>query len=149
MKRLRELFGGEKDAARPDAAAPDSAAEPPEDEAARELRLQREFYSGLSEVARHELQFQDYAPEAPSQTKRTGRWVVAEPTDALDEAGRAVLLEAGTALDYVDARHDDDAGRRVRFRTADGRQVDIAAPPGEDWPPSIVRPSDLESAGSG
>jgi hypothetical protein len=149
MKRLRELFGAEKNAAGPDAAAPGSAAEPPEDEAARELRLQREFYSGLSDVARHELQFQDYAPEAPSQTKRTGRWVVAEPTDALDGAGRAIVLETAAELAYMDARHDDSAGLTVRFRTADGRQVDVAAPPGEDWPPSIVRPSDLESAGSG
>ncbi len=93
MKRLRSLFGG-RDDARVDSATPDGAAEPPEDEAARELRLQREFYSGLPDVAKHELQFQDYAPEAPSQLNRTGRWVIAEPTDALPRApDRARLPE--------------------------------------------------------
>ncbi len=148
MKRLRALFGGGDDA-RAASAAPDSATEPPEDEAVRELRLQREFYTGLSEVARHELQFQEYAPEAPSQVNRAGRWVTSELTDGRDGTGRAIVLGAQTELDYLGASGDDEAGRSLRFRTLDGRQVDIAAPGGEMWPPSIVRPSDLGTPGVG
>jgi len=144
MKRLRSLFGG-RDDARVDSATPDGAAEPPEDEAARELRLQREFYSGLPDVAKHELQFQDYAPEAPSQLNRTGRWVIAEPTDALDGTGQVIVLEPRTELDFQSALGEGDSGLTFRFRTADGRPVDVAAPVGEDWPPSMVRASELGS----
>jgi hypothetical protein len=148
MKRLRSLFGG-GDEPRPGAMPPDDAVEPAEDEAARELRLQREFYTGLSEVARHELRFQDYAPEAPSQFNRTGRWITAEATDASDESRRAIVLEPQTELDYESAVAEGDSGPMFRFRTAEGRPVDVAAPDGEAWPPSIVRPSDLRQPGDG
>jgi hypothetical protein len=152
MKRLRSLFGG-RDEPRPgsptEPAGEPSASELAEDEAARELRLQREFYTGLSEVARHELRFQDYAPEAPSQTNRSGRWVTSEVTDARDGTGRAVALDASTNLDYVGAQGDAESGLTFQFRTTDGGQVDIAAPDGEDWPPSVVRPSELGSPGDG
>jgi hypothetical protein len=144
MKRLRSLFGG-GDEPRAAVTPPDDAAEPAEDEAARELRLQREFYTGLSEVARHELRFQDYAPEAPSQINRSGRWITAEATDATDGSGQAIVLEPQTELDYEGALAGADSGRIFRFRTADGRPVDIASPDGEDWPPAIIRPSELGS----
>jgi hypothetical protein len=144
MKRIRSLFGlGGGDEAPPDSTTADAAQEPAEDEAARELRLQREFYTSRSEIARHELRFQEYAPEAPSQIKRTGRWVVAELTDARDEAGRAIVLEAESELDYVDVRAEAESGLTFLFRTPDGGQVEVAGAPGEEWPPSIVRPSEL------
>jgi hypothetical protein len=144
MKRIRSLLGlGGGDEPPPDSTTADAAQEPTEDEAARELRLQREFYTSRSEIARHELQYQQYAPEAPSQINRTGRWVVAELTDARDEAGRAIVLEAESELDYVDVREDAESGLTFLFRTPDGREVEIAPPSGEDWPASIVRPSEL------
>jgi hypothetical protein len=146
MKRIRSLFGlGGGEEAPPDSTTSDAAQEPAEDEAARELRLQREFYTSRSEIARHELRFQEYAPEAPSQVNRSGRWVVAELTDALDDAGRAIVLEVESELDYVGVRGDNNSGLRFRFRTSDGHEVEIAAPPGQDWPASIVRPSELGS----
>jgi hypothetical protein len=150
MKHIRSLFGG-GDEPRPDAtpAGGSSPGEAAEDEAARELRLQREFYSGLSEVARHELRFQDYAPEAPSQIIRTGRWLTAELTDAQDDAGRAIVLEAETELQYVGFQGDAESGLTVRFLTTDGRQVAIAAPPGDEWPASVVRASELGTPGNG
>jgi hypothetical protein len=151
MKRIRSLFGG-GDEPRPDTATPagDSpSGEVAEDEAARELRLQREFYSSRSEVARHELRFQDYAPEAPSQINRTGRWLIAELTDARDDAGRAIVLEAGTELEYVGPQGDAESGLTVRFLTTDGRQVAIAAPPGDEWPAFVVRASELGTEGGG
>ena len=150
MKRIRSLFGG-GDEPRPDAtpAGESSPSEAAEDEAARELRLQREFYSGLSEVARHELRFQDYAPEAPSQIIRMGRWLTAELTDAQDDAGRAIVLEAETELEYVGVQGTAESGVSVRFLTTDGRQVAIGAPPGEEWPASLVRASELGTEGSG
>jgi hypothetical protein len=150
MKRIRSLFGG-GDEPRPDTATPadGSPGEVAEDEAARELRLQREFYSSRSEVARHELRFQDYAPEAPSQINRTGRWLIAELTDARDDAGRAIVLEAGTELEYVGPQGDAESGLTVRFLTTDGRQVAIAAPPGDEWPAFVVRASELGTEGGG
>ena len=148
MKRLRSLFGG-GDEPRPGATPPDDAVEPAEDEAARELRLQREFYTGLSEVARHELRFQDYAPEAPSEINRTGRWITSEATDASDESGRAIVLEPQTELEYEGALAEVDSNPTFRFRTIDGRPVDATAPPGEAWPQSIVRPSEVRQPGDG
>jgi hypothetical protein len=126
-----------------------SASELAEDEAARELRLQREFYTGLSEVARHELRFQDYAPEAPSQINRTGRWVAAEPTDGRDGTGRGVVLEAETELDYVSVQGDVESGLTFRFRMTDGSQIEVDGAPGEEWPSSIVRASELGTPGNG
>jgi len=148
MKRLRSLLGGADDA-RAGSTAPDAAAEPLEDEAARELRLQREFYTGLSEIARHELRFQEYAPEAPSEINRSGRWVVAEPTDGRDGSGRAIVLEPGIELDSVGATGDAEPGLTFRFATTDGVQVEVDGPPGEEWPPSIVRASELGASGNG
>lgn len=144
MKRIRSLLGLDGgDDTRPNSTVPDATPEPAEDEAARELRLQREFYTSRSEIARHELQYQQYAPEVPSQINRSGRWITAELTDALDDAARAIVLEAESQLDYVGVRGDANSGLTFRFRTSDGREVEIAAPSGEDWPASIVRPSDL------
>jgi hypothetical protein len=151
MKRIRSLFGG-GDEPRSDTGTPaveSSPGEAADDEAARELRLQREFYSSRSEVARHELRFQDYAAEAPSQINRTGRWLTAELTDAQDDAGRAIVLEADTELEYVGPQGDAESGLTVRFLTTDGRQVAIAAPPGDEWPVSVVRASELGTEGSG
>jgi len=151
MKRIRSWFGG-GDEPRPDTATPAGGSplgEVAEDEDARELRLQREFYSSRSEVARHELRFQDYAPEAPSQINRTGRWLTAELTDARDDAGRAIILEADTELEYVGPQGDAESGMTVRFLTTDGRHVAIAAPPGDEWPASVVRPSELGTEGGG
>ena len=148
MKRLRSLFG-RGDGPRRGATPPDDAVEPAEDEAARELRLQREFYTGLSEVARHELRFQDYAPEAPSEINRTGRWITSEATDASDGSGRAIVLEPQTELEYEGALAEVDSNPTFRFRTIDGRPVDVTAAPGEAWPQSIVRPSEVRQPGDG
>ena len=151
MKRIRSLFGGGGEP-RPDTATPAGGSPPgeaAEDEDARELRLQREFYSSRSEVARHELRFQDYAPEAPSQINRTGRWLTAELTDARDDAGRAIVLEADTELEYVGSQGDAESGLTVRFLTTDGRHIVIAAAPGDEWPASVVRASDLGTEGGG
>jgi hypothetical protein len=139
MKRIRSLLGLGSGDERPSSAVPDAAPEPAEDEAARELRLQREFYTGLSDIARHELQFQQYAPEAPSQINRSGRWVTAELTDATDETGRAIVLEAESELDYVGVRGAIGSGFAFRFRVPDGGEVEIAAPSGEEWPASLLR----------
>jgi hypothetical protein len=151
MKRFRSWFRG-GDEPPPDTATAAGGSLPgevAEDEAARELRLQREFYSSLSEVARHELRFQDYAPEAPSQINRTGRWLTAELTDARDDAGLAIVLEADTELEYVGRQGDAESGPTVRFLTTDGRQVTIAAPSGDEWPASVVRASELGTEGGG
>lgn len=152
MKRLRSLFGG-GDEPRPGSptvpAGEPSASELAEDEAARELRLQREFYTALSEVARHELRFQDYAPEAPSQINRTGRWVTAESTDGRDGRGQAVVLEAETELHYVSVQGDVESGQTFRFRTTDGSQIEVDGSPGEEWPSSIVRASELGTPSNG
>jgi hypothetical protein len=150
MKRIRSLFGGGGDEPRPGSAAPDSAAEPAEpaeDDDARDLRLQREFYTGLSDVARHELQFQGYAPQAPAQMNRTGRWFTSDETEARDASGRGIDLAAETALDYVGMQGDAESGLTFQFRTADGAQVEVAGAPGEEWPASIVRSSRLGTAG--
>ena len=140
MKRLRGLFsGGASEGADRDAgvAAP-SEAEPAEDEAERELRLQREFYTSLSEVARHELQFEAYAPKSPSQFDRRGAWVTAERVAARDASDRPIEIEAGTALEFVGVEAED-----VRFRSADGREVRVDGDAGEAWPEDIVRAGDL------
>ena len=141
MKRLRDLFGGGGSKGRTERAAGGTAAidpEPAEDEAERELRLQREFYTSLSEVARHELQFEAYAPKSPSQFDRRGGWVTAERVAARDASDRPIEIEAGTALEFVGVEAED-----VRFRSADGREVRVDGDAGEAWPEDIVRAGDL------
>jgi hypothetical protein len=111
----------------------------PDDELAREGRLERDFQAGLSDLARRQLQYAEYSLKPPSQVIRTGTWILTEPTEGRDTAGRSVPLDARTPLVFIDAEPPV-----LRFRTADGREVDLDVEPDESWPAFLVRESDLE-----
>jgi hypothetical protein len=148
MKFIRSLLG-QDDAgdtgSEADGSAGGSASvtESAEDEAARELRLAREFDAGLSDLARQQLRFAAYATEPPPQVNRQGTWYCAALVEARDGSGRAITLEVETPLEYVG---DDAPKAMLRFRIADRREVMIEGDTAEGWPAALVRSGDLESA---
>ncbi|HEY8871063.1 MAG TPA: hypothetical protein VIM30_16970 [Candidatus Limnocylindrales bacterium] len=111
----------------------------PDDDVARDTRLQRDFQAGLSDLARRQLQYAEYSLKPPSQVIRTGTWILTEPTEGRDTAGRSVPLSARTPLVFIDGEPPV-----LRFRTADGREVDLDVERDEAWPAFLVRESDLE-----
>jgi hypothetical protein len=115
----------------------------PDDDIARDARLQRDFQAGLSDLARRQLQYEEYAPKPPSQKIRTGTWILTEPTEGRDAAGRTVPLSAKTPLEFVSGEPPV-----LRFRTADGREIDLDVDSDEPWPAFLMRESDAQ-AGAG
>jgi hypothetical protein len=111
----------------------------PDDELAREARLERDFQTGLSDLARRQLQYAEYSLKPPSEVIRTGTWILTEPTEGRDTAGRSVPLKARTPLVFIDGELPV-----LRFRTADGREVDLDLERDEAWPAFLVREADLE-----
>ena len=107
------------------------AREGPElDPAARDLALQKDFNRGLSDLARRQLQYEDYRWEPDAQTDPRGTWYVLGELETLDG-----VLRAGTELVFEE-RVDAGGSPRWRLRTADGGMVEleinrIGAPPVE------------------
>jgi hypothetical protein len=112
----------------------------PDEDVARDARLQRDFQAGLSDLARRQLQYAEYAEKPPSQVIRTGTWILTEPTEGRDVAGRTVPLNAKMPLEFVGGEPPV-----LRFRTADGREIELDVDSDEPWPAFLVRESDLDA----
>jgi len=100
------------------------------DPAARDLALQKDFNRGLTDLARRQLQYEDYRWEPDAQTDPRGTWYVLGELETLDG-----VLRAGTELVFEE-RVDAGGSPRWRLRTADGGMVEleidpIGAPPVE------------------
>ena len=154
MKFVRSIFGG--GAGSPEADEDESSAgsiQPStEDEAARELELAREFDRGLSDFQRQQLQRAKYAPQAPSETNRRGRWYLTEPVEAPEEGGQTVALETGVGLEFVrqlEAPPGAGSVSAFQFRLDGGGLVTIETEADEEWPAMVVRVGDLPSGERG